>query len=133
MTIIVLMQTGDYIFYSDDYCKIKADVVVLVQDSSEISEKTIKNIKSTVKGLLSALESSDPAASYNFALAMYAKRQLMSPFGSKDEIIRHMDGELNKGKEGRLLGSGNLLDSALNTIKESLNSRPKDTKKVSVS
>ena len=116
-----------------EYCKIKADVVILVQDSKEISQITIQSLKSILRRLLSVLDS-DATVTYNFALAMYARRHKISSFGSKEETITYMNGEFNKGKSGRNLGNQNVLKRTLkNIIKKTFKSRPKDRKKVSSS
>ena len=116
-----------------DYCTIKADVAVLVQDSLLISDTTIQNIQSTVKRLFSTLEARDPSAIYNFAFAMYAERRKMSPFGSKEDTVTSMDKEIKRGAADRDLGNKNLLNRTLNKmITERFMRRPKNTKKVSL-
>ena len=122
----MLINTGDY-------CTIKADVAVLVQDSLLISDTTIQNIQSTVKRLFSTLEAKDPSAIYNFAFAMYAERRKMSPFGSKEDTVMSMDKEIKRGAADRDLGNKNLLNRTLNKmITERFMRRPKNTKKVLV-
>lgn len=116
-----------------DYCTIKADVAVLVQDSLRISDATIQNIQFTVKRLFSTLEASDPSAIYNFAFAMYAVLRKMSPFGSKKDTLAFMDKEIKRGKYDRDLGDKNLLNRTLNKmITDRFMRRPKNTKKVSL-
>ena len=117
-----------------DYCTIKADVAVLVQDSLLISDTTIQNIQSTVKRLFSTLKARDPRAIYNFAFATYAEQRKMSPFGSKEDTVMSMDKEIKRGTADRdLVGNKNLLNRTLNKmITDRFMRRPKNTKKVSV-
>ena len=116
-----------------DYCTIKAEVAVLVQDSLLISDTTIQNIQSTVKRLFSTLEAKDPSAIYNFAFAMYAERRKMSPFGSKEDTIMSKDKEIKRCAADRDLGNKNLLNRTLNKmISDRFMRRPKNTEKVSV-
>ena len=90
-----------------DFCKTKADVVVLVQDSQGISATTIQGIKTVVRRLLTLLDSE--TTDYNFALATYAKSRRMSCFGSAKEIITYMDSEYCHQQRG----TQNLLGLAL--------------------
>ena len=81
-----------------DFCKTKADVVVLIQDSQGISTATVGNIKIVVRRLLTLLGSE--STDFNFALATYAKSRRMSCFGSATETISYMDSEYDHGERG---------------------------------
>ena len=81
-----------------DFCKTKADVVILIQDSQGISTTTVGNIKTVVRRLLTVLSSE--ATDFTFALATYAKSRRMSCFGSATDTISYMDREYNHGDRG---------------------------------
>ena len=81
-----------------DFCKTKADVVILIQDSQGISTTTVGNIKTVVRRLLTLLSSE--ATDFTFALATYAKSRRMSCFGSATDTISYMDREYNHGDRG---------------------------------
>ena len=99
-----------------DFCKTKADVVVLIQDSQGISATTIQGLKTVVRRLLTLLDSE--TTDYNFALATYAKSRRMSCFGSAKEIVTYMDSEYCHQQRG----TQNLLELALKWSWNSLTS-----------
>ena len=93
-----------------DFCKTKADVVVLIQDSQGISTATVANIKTVVRRLLTLL--SGESTDFSFALATYGKSRRMSCFGSATDTISYMDREYTHGQRG----TKNLLKRALSRM-----------------
>ena len=93
-----------------DFCKTKADVVVLIQDSLGISARTVQSIKTVVRRLLTLLDSE--TTDYKFALATYATSRRMSCFGSANEIISYMDTRYSHQQRG----TQNLLQLALSEM-----------------
>ena len=84
-------------------------MIVLFQDSQGISSKTVGNMKTVLKKVMTKLSS--VRSDFNFALAKYATSRRMSCFGSADETVSYMDNEYQHG------GSGlNLLNLALSRM-----------------
>ena len=100
----------------------KTDVIFLFQDSQGISSKTVGNIKTVLKKLMTKL--SDVYSDFKFAVSKYATSRQMSCFGSADETVSYMDSEYRHG------GSGlNLLNLALSKmIAKQFEKRPEDRK-----
>ncbi|KAL9979601.1 hypothetical protein ACROYT_G017282 [Oculina patagonica] len=92
-----------------EYCKTKADVIVLIQDSESISSTTVQSIKTVVHRLVNLLGSE--TQDYNFALATYATSRKMSCFGNAADTISYMDSEYHHGGSGH-----NLLNLALSEM-----------------
>ncbi|XP_078352601.1 uncharacterized protein LOC144637412 [Oculina patagonica] len=89
------------------FCKKKADVIVLIQDSQGISVETVQSIKTVVRRLLTLLGSE--TQDYNFALATFGTSRQMSCFGDAADTIRYMEREYRHGESG----TKNLLKRAL--------------------
>ena len=100
----------------------KTDVIFLFQDSQGISSKTVGNIKTLLKTLMTKL--SDVQSDFKFAVAKYATSWRMSCFGNADETVSYMDNEYQHE------GSGlNLLELALNKmVIKQFDKRPDDRK-----
>ncbi len=97
-------------------------MIFLFQDSEGISSKTVGNIKTVSKNLMTKL--SDVQSDFKFAVAKCATSRRMSCFGSVDEIASYMDNEYQH--EGRGL---NLLNLALSEmVLKQFEKRPNDRK-----
>ena len=97
-------------------------MIILIQDSQNISSQTAANIKTVVKRVLSQLSS--VSSDFKVAVATYATSQQISSFGTIAETISYMNNNYRYG------GSGlNLLDLALSeTVLKEFETRPDDRK-----
>ncbi len=113
-----------------EYCKTKADVIVLIQDSESISSTTVQSIKTVVHRLVNLLGSE--TQDYNFALATYATSRKMSCFGNAADTISYMDSEYHHGGSGHNLLNLALSEMVLKQFDKRRNDRKDDnTAKVS--
>ena len=74
-------------------------MIVLIQDSEDVSSEAAQNIKTVVKRMLTQLSSE--STNFNFAVAKYATSRRMSCFGSAEETISYIDSEYQHGGSGR--------------------------------
>ena len=98
----------------------KTDVIILIQDSQDISSATAENIKIVAKRMLSQLSS--VSTDINVAVATYATSRRISCFGKTKQAISYIDNEYQHR------GSGlNLLNLALSKmVMKQFDKRPDD-------
>ena len=115
--LVLLIITGG------DFCKSKADVIIMIQDNLGISEGTRQSIHCVVRTLLTTLNNDE--TDFKFAMAIYATENQMNPFGTAESAIFFMNYKHRLGKRG----SKNLLGYFLeNDIPNKFNSRPANRK-----
>ncbi|XP_078364327.1 uncharacterized protein LOC144648728 [Oculina patagonica] len=81
------------------FCKTKADVVVLIQNSQGISAATFQGIKTVVRRLVTLLGSE--TQDYNFAVATYGTTRQMSCCGNAAETNNYINTKLHHEGSGR--------------------------------
>jgi len=103
-------------------------VIVLIQDSQDISSVTVGNIKTVVRAMLRRLNSE--STDFKFALAKYATLRKMSCFGSADKTISYINNEYQYGGSGLNLLNLALSKMVLKQFKKRRGDRITDTAKV---
>ena len=103
-------------------------MIVLIQDSQDISSATVGNIKTVVKRMLTQLSSE--STNFNFAVAKYATSREMSCFGTTAETISFIDNEYQHGGSGRNRLNLALSKMVLKQFDKRRSDRKTDTAKV---